>query len=306
MMIRRREFTKPPARWLLLAAAVVPAPEIVLRSRTLEPGEIVRVDVSSGSCPLSAPKASFLDQEIALVPQGPEKTAWSGWLVIPLERGPGSADVVVETRCADGTGFQEVRHASVVEEKTFTEQKLDVESKYVNPPKAALERIEREKKRLAGVYARRTPIPASVSPFVLPVPGDATSEFGSRRILNGVPRAPHPGIDLRAATGTPVAAAGGGVVALASDLYYSGGTVILDHGAGLFTVYAHLSKIEAKEGSTVKAGERIGLSGATGRVTGPHLHWGGRVGGEIFDPRGLTDPKLFSFPSPEPASHGAR
>ena len=291
-MRARRDFSKPAAGWLL-AAALAPAPEIVLRSRALEPGEIVRVDVASASCALAAPKARFLEQEVALVPAGPERNTWSGWLVIPLDRKPGSADVVVETTCADGTGFQEIRHAIAVEKKTFTEQKLDVESKYVDPPKTALQRIDREKKRLAGVYARRTPIPASASPFVLPVSGDPTSEFGSRRILNGVPKAPHPGIDLRAATGTPVAAAGGGVVALASDLYYSGGTVILDHGAGLFTVYAHLSKLEVNEGATVKAGDRLGLSGATGRVTGPHLHWGGRVGGEIFDPRALTDPKLF-------------
>jgi murein DD-endopeptidase MepM/ murein hydrolase activator NlpD len=291
---RRANRRNPAAGWLLAATALAPAPEIALRSRALEPGEIVRVDVASASCALAAPEARFLDQNVAFVADGDARKTWSGWLVIPLERGPGSVDVVVDASCADGSARQEVRHAIVVEPKTFTEQKLDVESKYVNPSKAALQRIEREKKRLAVVYALRTPLPASASPFVLPVPGDPTSEFGSRRILNGVPKAPHPGIDLRAATGTPVAAAGGGIVALASDLYYSGGTVILDHGAGLFTVYAHLSKIEVKEGATVSTGERVGLSGATGRVTGPHLHWGGRVGSEIFDPRGLTDPKLFS------------
>ena len=299
-MVSRREFLprrgnrrNPAGGWLLAAAALAPAPEVVLRARALEPGEIVRVDVSSASCALSQPAATFLDQKIAFAASSPEKKSWSGWLVIPLDRKPGTVDVVVESSCADGGERQEVRHPLDVLPKAFTEQKLDVESKYVNPPKAALVRIEKEKKRLAAVYARRTPIPASASPFVLPVPGDPTSEFGSRRILNGVPKAPHPGIDLRAAKGTPVAAAGGGVVAIAADLYYSGNTVILDHGAGLFTVYAHLSKIEVKEGATVKEGERLGLSGATGRVTGPHLHWGGRVGGEIFDPRGLCDPKLF-------------
>ncbi|HJQ99355.1 MAG TPA: M23 family metallopeptidase [Candidatus Polarisedimenticolaceae bacterium] len=290
---RRRNRRNPAGTWLLAAASLAPAPEIVLRARALEPGEIVRVDVSSASCALAQPKATFLEQKISFAASSSEKRSWSGWLVIPLDRGPGSVDVVVDTTCADGSGHQEVRRAIDVLPKAFTEQKLEVESKYVNPPKAALERIEKEKKRLAAVYARRTPIAASASPFVLPVPGDPTSEFGSRRILNGVPKAPHPGIDLRASTGTAVVAAGPGVVAIAADLYYSGNTVILDHGAGLFTVYAHLSKMEVKEGATVKEGERLGLSGATGRVTGPHLHWGGRVGGEIFDPRGLTDPKLF-------------
>ena len=132
-----------------------------------------------------------------------------------------------------------------------------------------------------------------MSPFVRPVPGDPTSEFGTRRIFNGEPRAPHPGIDLHAASGTPVLVAGPGRVALAEDLYYSGGTVIVDHGGGLFTVYAHLSKIDTKEGASVKAGDAVGLSGATGRVTGPHLHWGARVGQAIFDPRALLDPRLF-------------
>jgi murein DD-endopeptidase MepM/ murein hydrolase activator NlpD len=90
-------------------------------------------------------------------------------------------------------------------------------------------------------------------------------------------------------------------VALAADLYFSGGTVIVDHGSGLFTVYAHLSKIEVKEGATVRQGDPVGLSGATGRVTGPHLHWGARVGEAIFDPRALLDPRLFGLPAAEQA-----
>jgi len=105
-----------------------------------------------------------------------------------------------------------------------------------------------------------------------------------------LPRPRHDGPDVG-----PLAAAEAkaGRIALAADLYYSGGTVIVDHGGGLFTIYAHLSKIEAKEGAKIAAGDRVGLSGATGRVTGPHLHWGARVGSEIFDPRALLDPRLF-------------
>ena len=295
-MDARREFVprgtnrrKPAAGWLL-AAALAPAPEIALRSRSLEPGELVRVDVSSTACELQAPQAKFLDQDVTFVRGG---DAWSGWLVIPLDRKAGSVPFRVTTACADGSGTVTTDRPVKVASKKFPEQKLTVESKYVNPSKEALARIEEEKKRTSAAYARRTPIPPSARPFVLPVSGESTSVFGARRILNGEPRAPHPGIDLRATTGTPVVAAGGGVVALAGDLYYSGGTVILDHGAGLFTIYAHLSRIDAQEGATVAAGEQLGLSGATGRVTGPHLHWGGRLGSEIFDPRGLTDPKLY-------------
>jgi peptidase M23-like protein len=296
VMAARRTFVprgtdrrKPAAGWLL-AAALAPSPEIVLRARSFEPGEIVRVDVSSAACKLGAPQATFLDQSVTFVRGG---DVWSGWIVIPLDRKEGSVPLSVSTACEDGSGKASTDQPVAVAPKEFPEQKLTVESKYVNPSKAALARIEKEKKRLSAAYARRTPIPASEAAFVMPVSGESTSVFGARRILNGEPRSPHPGIDLRAGTGTPVVAAGGGVVALAGDLYYSGGTVIVDHGAGLFTIYAHLSKIEVKEGATVEAGQRVGLSGATGRVTGPHLHWGARVGAEVFDPRGLTDPKLF-------------
>jgi murein DD-endopeptidase MepM/ murein hydrolase activator NlpD len=112
-------------------------------------------------------------------------------------------------------------------------------------------------------------------------------------VFNGVPKSPHSGLDLRAATGVPVKAAGAGRVRLSRNLYYSGNTVILDHGAGLFTVYAHLSTIAVREGDEVEAGAQVGKVGATGRVTGPHLHWGAKVGDRPFDPSALLDPALF-------------
>jgi murein DD-endopeptidase MepM/ murein hydrolase activator NlpD len=136
-------------------------------------------------------------------------------------------------------------------------------------------------------------MPPPKEPFVRPVPGEPTSRFGTRRLFNGEPRSPHPGIDLRAAAGATVAAAGGGRVVLADELYYSGNLVILDHGGGLFTLYAHLSRIDVREGQSVRRGERLGLAGATGRVTGPHLHWGAKVGDREFDPTALLDPALF-------------
>jgi murein DD-endopeptidase MepM/ murein hydrolase activator NlpD len=117
--------------------------------------------------------------------------------------------------------------------------------------------------------------------------------FGTRRFFNDEPRSPHPGLDLRAAEGTPVRCSGPGTVVVADDLYYSGGTVVVDHGGGLFTLYAHLSSIDAVEGATVAAGEIVGRSGSTGRVTGPHLHWGAKIGDVPFDPRALLDEGLF-------------
>jgi murein DD-endopeptidase MepM/ murein hydrolase activator NlpD len=262
-------------------------------ARAYAPGEIVRFEVVTDDA-VTKLGGSFFEAELTFVASthAPGETIWVGWGVIPLEAKPGDAGYALSAT-RDGGASLSISGRLPVEAKSFPEQRLGVASKYVNPPKAAAERIAREQATLGTVYARRTPLPPAGEPFVRPVPGEPTSEFGTRRIFNGEPRSPHPGLDLRAKTGTPVLAAGPGTIVLAADLYYSGGTVIVDHGGGLFTIYAHLSKIEAKDGATVRAGERVGLSGATGRVTGPHLHWGARVGSAIFDPRALLDPRLF-------------
>jgi murein DD-endopeptidase MepM/ murein hydrolase activator NlpD len=270
-------------------------------ARAYAPGEIVRFEVITDPGVLKL-QGAFQGAPLAFV-RAPRPTGdpeWIAWGVIPLDAVPGTSSYQLTARRADGSSLTIDGEFPIVA-KSFPEQRLTVESKFVNPSKSALTRIAREKKRLGAIYARRTPLPPPVSPFVRPVPGDPTSEFGTRRIFNGEPRAPHPGIDLHAASGTPVLAAGPGRVAYAADLYYSGGTVIVDHGGGLFTVYAHLSKIETKEGAAVAAGDAVGLSGATGRVTGPHLHWGARVGEAIFDPRALLDPRLFGLPASRPA-----
>ena len=234
----------------------------------------------------------FRGTPLAFVKSGADATEWIAWGVIPLNAEPGPAAYRLTAKRSSGAPLTRTGELTV-SAKSFPEQRLTVESKFVNPPKSESLRIEREKKQLAAIYAQRTVLPPPLVPFVKPVPGDPTSEFGTHRFFNGEPRAPHPGIDLHAASGTPVVVAGPGRVALATDLYYSGGTVIVDHGGGLFTVYAHLSKIEAKVGATLQPGDPVGLSGATGRVTGPHLHWGARVGEAIFDPRALLDPRVF-------------
>jgi hypothetical protein len=277
------------------AETVPRIPGLLVRARRFEPGEIVRVVAQRMDCRAVSAKGTFLGKDFSLEPStGPEASPrWIGWAVIPLDQRPGPANVAVKLECGHDIPFMRVDRDVTIGPKTFPEQRLNVEDKFVTPPKEAAARIERERRETAAIYARRTVLPPPTEPFVRPVPGQPTSEFGTRRIFNGVPRSPHPGIDLQAASGTPVAAAGPGKVALAEDLYFSGNTIIVDHGAGLFTIYAHLSKIETKAGVEVAAGQRIGLSGATGRVTGPHLHWGARVGEEIFDPRAMLDPKLF-------------
>jgi murein DD-endopeptidase MepM/ murein hydrolase activator NlpD len=264
-------------------------------ARAYAPGEVVRFEVATDPAVVVL-TGTFHGAALTFsrAPRGTQESMWIAWGVIPLDAAPGSASYRLIAKSASGSSFA-IDGALAISAKSFPEQRLTVESKFVNPPSSAAKRIEREKKRLGAIYATRTQLPPPAAPFVRPVPGEPTSEFGTRRIFNGEPRAPHPGIDLRAASGTPVLASGPGRVALATDLYYSGGTVIVDHGGGLFTVYAHLSKIETKEGAHVEEGDRVGLSGATGRVTGPHLHWGARVGEAIFDPRALLDPRLFGL-----------
>lgn len=253
-----------------------------VHARELAPGEPIRVVVRGVA---GKPDGTFRGAKLAFSPAG---ESFVGWAVVPLDAKAGASELVVRA------GDAEIRKPLRVVAKKFPEQRLKVEDKYVSPSKEQQARIEREKARLDSIYARRSETAPPGAPFVRPVEGAPTSTFGLRRFFNGEPRAPHAGLDLKAATGTPVKSAGPGVVVLADDLYFAGNTVIVDHGAGLFTIYAHLSRIDVADGDAVAAGRVVGLSGATGRVTGPHLHWGARVGETIFDPRALLDARLFA------------
>lgn len=305
---------KPKPSWLAAVAVALPlaggtgcsgasagtvALEVNLRSRSPAPGEPVRLVVDS-PVPLASLSATFLDREIFMVhaedgAAGPGETPperWSGWAMIGLDREPGMAAVEVEGLATDGRPAAGTRAVTILR-KVFPTEDLKVAPRYVTPPPEVRERLDRERTLLARLYETRTALPPQVGTFIRPVPGEATSVFGTRRFFNGEPRSPHPGLDLKADAGTPVRASGPGNVLVARDLYYSGHTVIIDHGGGLFTLYAHLSRIDVEEGRNVVRGEVIAASGATGRVTGPHLHWGAKIGDEPFDPTALLDEALF-------------
>lgn len=273
--------------------ALVPL-EIELAARAVAPGEPLRVQVRS-AVPLASAAGRFLGRTVQLTPApsaGAATTSFSGWAAIDLARAPGIEVLEVQGRTARGQAAAGTRAVRIVE-REFPSERLTVEPGYARPPRHVERRIARERERLAAVYAARTPGPAPAGPFVRPVPGEATSAFGTRRTFNGLPRDPHAGLDLRAAPGTPVRCSGAGRVVLAQELYYAGRTAIVDHGDGLFTIYAHLDRLQVRQGQTVRRGERVGLSGATGRVSGPHLHWGARIGEVPFDPQALLDPALF-------------
>ena len=145
----------------------------------------------------------------------------------------------------------------------------------VNPPKAIAERIEREQARVVAVRTRDDARTGFTQAFIWPVQGRISGRFGNQRVYNGTPKSPHSGMDIAVATGTPVKAPANGVITFADPgLYLTGGTVVLDHGHGISSNFLHLSRIDAKVGDIVKQGDVIGAVGATGRATGPHLHWG--------------------------------
>lgn len=178
--------------------------------------------------------------------------------------------------------------------RTYDIQRIDgLPPAQVTPPPAVLERIRRENAKIAEVRQRNTPRQDFLQGWIWPVKGIVSGVYGSQRILNGEPRQPHFGIDIAAPTGTPVLASTDGEVVLAEkDFYYTGGTVIIDHGMGVNAAYSHLQSVTVKVGQRVKQGEKIGTVGATGRATGAHLDW--RV--NWFDVR--LDPQRLLPPQP--------
>ncbi|MBO4318029.1 MAG: M23 family metallopeptidase [Mailhella sp.] len=173
-------------------------------------------------------------------------------------------------------------------------QILSVAPKYVSPPPKVLKRIERDRKLSRSAIATVTERGYWGLPLNRPVPGTVSSVFGGRRVFNGQPRSPHLGTDLRGKAGTPVESVAAGTVIAAADLYFSGNTVYIDHGQGVISMYCHLSSIGVREGEFVGRGQVIGKVGATGRVTGPHLHSALYVGRVPVDILPLFDP----LPSP--------
>jgi murein DD-endopeptidase MepM/ murein hydrolase activator NlpD len=215
---------------------------------------------------------------------------WTTVLGVDLDTKPGShtADILVTMN----DGRKDEREAVVqVLAKKYPTTELTVDDKYVELSKPDLARANRETKETTAIYARITDEMLWTRPFSVPIAGETGANFGHRRVFNGEPRAPHAGADLRAKTGTPIHATNRGRVVLAKSLFFTGNTVILDHGLGIYSLYAHLSRIDVKVGDTINNGQRVGLSGATGRVTGPHLHWGMVVQGARVDPFTLVNLK---------------
>ncbi len=179
------------------------------------------------------------------------------------------------------------RRTLEVARKDFDEQHLSLPENMVNLDAATLKRVRKEGAKFSRLWYKQSPKRYWQGSFIRPVPGKRTTPFGLRRILNGEPRSPHSGVDLRAALGEPVRSANHGRVVLVGEYFFHGKAVVIDHGWGLYTMYFHLSQVNVSEGDFVGKKTVIGLAGSTGRATGPHLHWGVRLGGARVDPFAL-------------------
>lgn len=265
------------------AAAAQESPLTVeTASRALQPGELVLYSVTTPADVTRVTVTAF-DRVITAVRR--DTTSWRALVGIDLNTKPGV--VITTVAAARPSGALSATKSFTVQPKQFPTRRLSVNPALVEPPPQALDRIKRETEKTNAIY--RSPSMEAIwdGRFLRPVQDPANSRFGSRSIFNGARSSPHTGADFLSPSGTPVKAPNAARVRLAEDLYFSGNTVILDHGLGLFSLFAHLSTFAVREGDLVAGGDVVGQVGATGRVTGPHLHWAVRATGARIDPLSL-------------------
>ena len=274
--MRRRSF-------LLLAPALLlarPAFAAKRKPPVAVPGGVARVILAAGD---PAPKA-HLDGNRLLVRR--EKNEWVALAGVPLGAKVGST-LKVEVDFANGK--RQVRPVKVVDKKYLT-QHLSVAPDQAELPAEMLARYQQEREHLAQVLRTYTETGPESLALLQPVPGRRSSSFGLRRVINGMPRSPHGGLDIAAPEGTPVAATAPGRVADSGEYLFLGRTVVLDHGQGMLSLYSHLSAVDVEAGAVVPAGAPIGKVGATGRATGPHLHF------SVYLNAVSVDPAIFLAP----------
>lgn len=256
-----------------LLACLAAAPAAALPRHAPVPGGVAVVDLDDSGA--TAPRARWDGRRLAVVQEGGR---WHALLGIPLETPPGPLTFSV-------TAGQKPRTITVdVRPKLYPTQRLTIrDQRKVEPSDEDLARVAREKEITDAIKATFSDGPVDAD-FIQPAAGPLSSRFGLRRLFNGLPRNPHAGLDIAAATGTPVYAPAAGVVVSTREYFFNGNTVFIDHGQGLISATMHLSRITVREGQAVKRGELLGAVGATGRVTGPHLHWAVILNGTAVDP----------------------
>ena len=268
--------------FLLLAAAGTHANATALPREARVPGGVAIVRVADATAPAPVVTRDGVRVWVTEHRLGRQAPGWYAVVGIPLATAPGQQTLDVNDRGADRTvSFKVTAKKYPVQKLTFTNQRM------VEPNPDDVARIERESKHLAQVKRTWRDAPNTDARFQLPAKGPLSSQFGLQRVLNGKPRSPHAGLDVAVTSGTPINSAAGGVVLDTGDYYFNGNTVWIDHGNGLLSLYCHLNEIKVRAGERVEKGQLIGLSGMTGRATGPHLHW------SVLLNTAMVEPTLF-------------
>lgn len=246
------------------------APSVFATESSLRPGGIAIVEI--GDSADQAPQALMNGKPVLIMERDGKWLAVAG---IPLDAEPGTLSITIGD---DERAFK-------VDEHAYREQRITVENKsYVEQSQEQLDRIWSERKIIDAVLTSFSETPVDGVSLAAPVPGKQSPSFGYRRFFNDQPRSPHKGMDISAPSGEPIRAPRHGVIAATGDYFFNGNTVLIDHGQGFVTMYCHLSEIAVAEGDSVTTGDVIGAVGATGRVTGPHLHFGTYLNGTAVDP----------------------
>ncbi len=232
-------------------------------------------------------KMNFIEHEFSLEPLA---EGWRGVAAVPLGTRAGSYRLLIKL-----TGEGELILSITVAAHDYGEQRLTVPDEMATPMLPEnLQKIKLDRQNLGIAYASSGASLLFKEMIRSPLSSTITSPFGRRRLLNGKPKAPHGGVDFKAVVGVPIVVAAKGRVVLAEELYYSGNLVIIDHGLDIFTLYMHLNKISCRPGDVVHSGQILGTAGCSGRVTGPHLHWGVKIAGVFVDPlRFVNDSKYL-------------
>ena len=256
--------------FVLLAALLTAGTAVALPAHSPRPGGIVVVDV--GPAGNGTPEVRFGDKPV-LVTEAEGR--WKAIVGVPLSHAPGTLALTI--------GGEAVTVS--IEAYGYEEQRLTIKNQsYVTPDQAQLDRIVGERRIIDAALSHYRPTSVVDVLLETPVPGRRSSSFGLRRFYNDQPRSPHKGMDIAAPSGTRIVAPGAGVVTATGDFFFNGNTVIVDHGQGFVTMYCHLSDISVEEGDEITTGQVLGAVGATGRVTGPHLHFGTYLNGTAVDP----------------------
>lgn len=274
---------------LLFALVALPAlaePVMTLQPATLKPGDPLLVTVrgirGAASGVAGGRKLHFY----------PVKGGAQAVTGVPVEQALGVLTVHAEVKPPKGAPVRIDGKVQVMD-PAYPARELKVEGKYVDPPPAVKAQMAADRAAFAAAFSQPRSPPLFKADFVRPREAVVTAPYGDLRTFNGKKQSQHYGIDLEGAMGTPILAANAGKVVMARDCYGSGSSVVVHHGAGLFTAYFHMSRIDVKVGTLVKAGQQLGLVGKTGRVTGPHLHWGVKADGLWVDGKTLLELNFF-------------